>query len=206
MTAARRVHARRQPPSPAELHAVLGAHAGERFTLAPGLTDGPCPRGMRENAARGVVGQGDRDFAAAAAAVSALRMFDVPWMRCVAEGAPLGVGSGVAVSGRVLGFWWTNVCRVVRVLAEPRRRGFVYATLRPHLMAGEERFAVTTGPDGAVWFELTAYAKPAHALTFLGWPLVRAMQRRFARDAVAAIAAAVRMRAAVPANAASSRT
>lgn len=178
-----------RPPTAERLAARIARAAGEQLGVTPGSTDGACPRGMTTNAASARVGDGDRDFAAARVAVLRLAMFDLPWIRAFAA-QPVAVGTDVAVYGRVLGCWWTNVCRVTRVVDEPRGAGFVYATLRSHMMAGEERFAVELRPDG-VWFELVSHSRPSHTLARLGWPLVRAMQRRFARHAIAAIAAAV---------------
>ena len=175
-------------PSAARLRAIAAAAAHEELSVTVGSTDGACPAGMATNAAEGRVGDA-RDFAAAAAAVRDLAMFELPWL-AAAGAAPFAPGVGIAVSGRVLGVWWTNVCRVVRVVDEPDRQGFVYATLRSHMMAGEERFLVERRGDGT-HFVVLANSRPVHPLARVGWQLVRRMQRRFAQQAVGAIAATV---------------
>jgi uncharacterized protein (UPF0548 family) len=136
------------------------------------------------------IGTGERDFAAARAAVLALRMFELPWLAAAADG-PVRAGANIAVSGRVLGLWWTNVCRVVEVIDQKDRSGFVYATVQGHMLLGAERFAVERDADGAVWFEVLAHSKPLHPLARLGAGLVIEAQRRFAIDAGMVLAAAI---------------
>ncbi|MGE3171861.1 MAG: DUF1990 family protein [Planctomycetota bacterium] len=177
-------------PTGAWLSALARSRAAAPVSGVPDHLDGPCPHGMARNAGDGRVGAWPDDFTAARNALRALRMFEVGWMAAAGD-AEVGVGTNVAVTARVLGCWWGDVCRVTRVLDEPERAGFVYATLRGHRMLGAERFLVERRDD-AVWFELRADARPDAPLARLGWPLVRAMQRRFARDAVAAMARAVR--------------
>ena len=182
------VQARR--PDAAWLRARAAALCSEPLALPAGCTESRTPpAGMAANSARTRLGAGAAAFHAAADALFALRMFDLPWTAAADD--KVAVGSDIAVAGRVLGLWWTNVCRVTRVFDGDGRAGFVYTTLSSHLVHGEERFAVELAADGTVWFELFSYSRPAHALTRLGWPLVRAVQRRFARDAGAAMAQAV---------------
>ena len=55
-----------------------------------------------------------------------------------------------------------------------------------------ERFTVEwQGEDDTVWFEVFAFARPAHPLARAGRPFVRLVQRRFAADSFRAVAAAV---------------
>lgn len=178
-----------QAPDESRLRAALRASAKEPLGVEPGSTDGPCPDDLSLNAASVRVGDGAADFAAARRAVFELQMFALQWLRVAASGA-IAIGTDIALAGRVFGCWWTNVCRVVRVVDTPHAGGFVYATLRTHMMAGEERFVATLRDDG-VWFEVLAHARPVHALARSGWPLVRRMQRRFAAQAAQRVAAAV---------------
>jgi uncharacterized protein (UPF0548 family) len=121
-------------------------------------------------------------------------MFRQPGVRLVApEGEP-AVGAVVAIVAR-LGPWsWSNACRVVELINEsgpPRRFGFAYGTLPDHAVRGEERFCVERDADGVVWYDLLAYSRPGHWLFWLGYPVARLVQRRFARRSAVAMARAV---------------
>ncbi|MEU3015342.1 DUF1990 family protein [Nocardia asteroides] len=97
--------------------------------------------------------------------------------------------SGTAVAGTELtvrlrfgplGF--TAPCRVVYVLNEPDRRGFAYGTLPGHPLVGEELFAVEYDPaDDSVYGVITAFSQPGAWYVRLGGPVVRLIQRWFAR-------------------------
>lgn len=56
----------------------------------------------------------------------------------------------------------------------------------------EERFTVEWNRvDGSVWYDLYAFSRPWHPLARLGYPLGRALQKRFARDSKHAMVRAV---------------
>jgi uncharacterized protein (UPF0548 family) len=74
------------------------------------------------------------------------------------------------------------------------RFGFAYGTLHEHLECGEERFVVERMGDDSVWYELAAFSRPHHPLAWLGYPIVRWNQKRFARLSQAAMVRAVRER------------
>ncbi len=57
--------------------------------------------------------------------------------------------------------------RVVRLIDQPNRQGFVYGTLPGHPRTGEESFVVELLPDGAVTFTITACSRPATRLARL---------------------------------------
>jgi uncharacterized protein (UPF0548 family) len=72
------------------------------------------------------------------------------------------------------------------------RFGFAIGTLPVHAERGEERFTVEYHrADDTVRFEIHTFAGPAHRLVRLTYPLMRRVQRRFGREAVAAMQAAV---------------
>lgn len=52
-------------------------------------------------------------------------------------------------------------CRVIAVLDEPDRRGFLYGTLPGNPVQGEERFTVEHAPDGRVSFRIRSFSRPA---------------------------------------------
>lgn len=83
-------------------------------------------------------------------------------------------------------------CRVVSVVDEPDRRGFVYGTLPGHPEVGEERFVVERRADGALDLVVTAFSRPGSVLTRLGGPVGRAAQRVMARRYAAGLDAAGR--------------
>ena len=139
---------------------------------------------------------GDELFRRAKIAVERWAMFDgFSWLRLVRliPDVPPAAGAVVAVVARHLGFWSVNACRVVYVVDEPGRFGFAYGTLRGHAERGEERFLVErwAGAEGEeVWFDLLALSRPG-PLARLAAPLARGLQKRFARDAQAAMLRAV---------------
>jgi len=121
-------------------------------------------------------------------------MFDVDWVEVHPPGCPISPGINVAVLARVLGVWYLNACRIVYLIDETgavETYGFAYGTLPDHAEKGEERFTVTWDhADDSVRYEQFAFSRP-NLLTRLNYPLARTVQRRFARDALAAMARAV---------------
>jgi uncharacterized protein (UPF0548 family) len=94
----------------------------------------------------------------------------------------------VAVVVRHLGFWSVNISRLIYVIAEPSRYGFAYGTLACHAEEGEERFLVAHDPNtDEVWYDLFAFSRPKHALARIGYPISRYLQKRFARESLAAM-------------------
>src|SRR4029077_17849423 len=89
---------------------------------------------------------------------------------------------------RWFGLWSLNACRIVYVVDEDRpirRFGFAYGTLADHAESGEERFSIEwRRDDDSVWFDIRAFSRPVHWLARAGYPLSRALQRRFAREAM----------------------
>ncbi|MBT2457612.1 DUF1990 family protein [Streptomyces sp. ISL-86] len=72
-------------------------------------------------------------------------------------------------------------CEVVWTVYEPRRVGFAYGTLAGHPECGEESFMVSMDADGTVWFEVTAFSRPAAWYTRLAGPVIPFLQLRYAR-------------------------
>jgi len=64
-------------------------------------------------------------------------------------------------------------------------------TLSGHMLQGAECFCVEWDKtDGRVWYDLSSYARPQHWLAHAVFPAIRRLQRRFARDSLAALQAA----------------
>jgi uncharacterized protein (UPF0548 family) len=145
---------------------------------------------------RASLGEGEETFDRAVGALRAWKMFDIGWVRIFPPGAPIEVGTTVAVLASHHGFRSLNACRVVYLIYEDdgeiRRCGFAYGTLPEHGERGEERFTVEWRRDnGSVFYDLYAFSRPNSLLALLGYPLARRLQRRFARDSLRAMARAV---------------
>ena len=180
-------------PSQPRISRVLEAQRGAPFSYdrvgasreAPGEVPGYV---VDRNRVR--LGSGEEVFGRAVEALRAWRMFDVNWARLVPAGAPAEEGTTVGVLARHYGFWSLNVSRVVYGFEEDgavRRRGFAYGTLPEHAESGEERFAVEQHEDGSVFYDLYAFSRPNHPLAKVGRPVARGLQRRFARNSLAAM-------------------
>jgi uncharacterized protein (UPF0548 family) len=93
-------------------------------------------------------------------------------------GEPIGEGLAVALSGGFGPFNFVALARVVYAVEEKDRFCFAYGTLPGHPESGEEAFAVERDPaDGAVFVHITAFSKPAEAISRLGGPVTRLGQR-----------------------------
>jgi hypothetical protein len=101
----------------------------------------------------------------------------------------------VGVLGRHFGLCSPNACRIVYLIKEEAsllmRYGFAFGTLPGHVERGEERFTVEgQRAEDSVFYEVFAFARPAHPLARVGPPFVQLVQRRFAAASLRAMAAA----------------
>ena len=138
------------------------------------------------------LGEGRETFDRAVAALYAWKMFDLGWARVVPEGAPVEVGTTVAVLAKHYGFHSLNPCRISYTIEQDEgdlvRRGFAYGTLPDHGERGEERFTIEWHhEDDSVFYDLYAFSRPNQLLAKLGYPLARHLQHRFARDSLQAM-------------------
>jgi uncharacterized protein (UPF0548 family) len=183
-------------PSADDMRRFLAVQADLPFTYeAVGATAGTPPAGYVVDRTRVRLGEGEPVFRSAVAALRRWEQFDLGWVAAWPADTPIRAGEVVAVMGRAVGLWWLNACRVVSVVDEAgatSRFGFAYGTLPGHVESGEERFLVEwdRGDDG-VWYDILAFSRPNHALTRLGYPVVRRLQKRFGRDSAAAMRRAV---------------
>lgn len=120
------------------------------------------------------------------------RMFDQPRLQLIGGGQPPEKGLTVAVLAPMLGLWWLNLSRVVRIVDESEREGdrfgFVYVTLRQHVVRGQECFEIwRQRRTGEVSFRIEALSRPSRWYLWPGYPLMRRAQRRFAEGALAAM-------------------
>ncbi|HUG91829.1 MAG TPA: DUF1990 domain-containing protein [Planctomycetaceae bacterium] len=188
----------RRPTGPA-IGEFLERRRTARFTYADvgGTNHGP-PPGYTVDHNRIRLGTGPDLFAAACDALRAWDMFRIGWLELVPGGVPIEEGRCVAVLVRRFGVWSLNPCRIVYVVDESgpvERFGFAYGTLPGHIERGEERFTVEWNrADGSVWYDIDAFSRPQHPLARIANIYVRRLQRRFACDSLATMAAAVRRR------------
>uniref|UniRef100_A0A6N2LXQ7 DUF1990 domain-containing protein n=2 Tax=Salix viminalis TaxID=40686 RepID=A0A6N2LXQ7_SALVM len=56
-----------------------------------------------------------------------------------------------------------------------------------HLLAGEERFSIEIDEKNQVWYEVLSFSKPAHFLSFIGYPYVQLRQKFFAHQSSNAV-------------------
>ena len=184
-------------PSPATVETFLSAQRHRSFSYPEvGASRGRAPAGYNIDHNRAPLGSGEGAFVKAVAAINSWQMFNLEWCRIYPRGAPVEAGTTVAVLARHFGFWSLNACRIIYLLEErgPRHRyGFAYGTLAGHAEVGEERFSVEWDKvDGSVWYDLYAFSYPGHLMARVGYPLSRALQRRFAKGSKVAMVRAVK--------------
>lgn len=180
-------------PSPQFIHAFLEVQAKLDVTYpAVGATADNPPLGYVVDHTRLKIGSGQVAFTAAKDALQKWKQFRLGWVEQCWPETPIKPGQVVGVLGRFCGLWSLNACRIVYVMDEPRKFKFAYGTLPDHIESGEERFTVEwNDKDDTVWYDILALSRPNHFLTRLGYPLVRRLQRRFAKDSAAAMKRAV---------------
>lgn len=150
---------------------------------------------------RFALGRGIDFYEAARSGLFAWRHFEIPWLSLHGGSTSVREGQVVATLTRVFGLWFLNPCRVVyredgiasgdAARSSTRSATFAYGTLPGHVACGEERFALRHDPaTDEVVFEIFAFSRPAIALTRIGRPFMRRIQRRFAVDSANALARA----------------
>jgi uncharacterized protein (UPF0548 family) len=183
-------------PTSATIAQFLDRQREASFSYAEvGASRGDPPPGYAIDRHSDELGAGKLVFQAAREAISQLAMFDVGWVEVHKPDEALSRGMNVAVLARVLGVWYLNACRIVYLIDETgpvETYGFAYGTLPDHAERGEERFRVLWDhSNDTVRYEQFAFSQPNHILTRLNYPLARTVQKRFAKDALAAMRRAV---------------
>ncbi|HLJ93673.1 MAG TPA: DUF1990 domain-containing protein, partial [Gemmataceae bacterium] len=178
-------------PGPETIREFLAQQRELPLAYSPeGMTRGPAPGSYNLHQMRHRLGAGVDVFERARTALRSWIPFQQSWVRLDPVDAELKVGTVVAITGRVGPCWWLNACRVVYQIDEdgpPRRFGFANGTLPGHALRGEERLCVELAEDGEVFYHLLAYSRPRHWLAWLGYPLLRVVQRRFAEGSAASL-------------------
>jgi uncharacterized protein (UPF0548 family) len=175
-------------PSNARIQQLLDSWREAPFNYAEvGQSLGPTPAGYAANHGRIKLGNGEAAFNKGLEALRGWKMFDLGWLSLCWPDAEIEAGTTVAVLARHFGFWSLHPARIVflvdDVAAQMRRSGFAYGTLRGHGESGEETFIIEWHyADDSVWYDLRSFSRPGQLLTTLGYPIARALQKRFARE------------------------
>jgi uncharacterized protein (UPF0548 family) len=157
-----------------------------------GLTESQPPNGYIVDHNRLLLGHGESIWEGAKQAIREWRMFDLAWINLFPQSAPIEVGQSVAILIRHFGFYSLNAARIVYTIDEPDRFGFAYGTLEDHGESGEERFMVDRDPaSGDVCYDIKAFSRPNHSLAYLGYPIIRSLQKQFAAGSKLAMLRAV---------------
>lgn len=160
-----------------------------------GETAGTPPSGYTVDHTRVRLGSAEGVFASARLALENWQQFELTWLTALPAATPICEGRVIALVARSLGFWWLNACRIVYVIDEGwerKRFGFGYGTLPGHAGSGEERFMVEMDDKGTVWYDILAFSRPQGPLSHIGYPYLRYVQKRFARDSAEAMQTAVK--------------
>jgi uncharacterized protein (UPF0548 family) len=177
-------------PSPKRIQRVIDSSRNAPFNYAEvGQSLEQTPAGYASNHGRARLGYGDATFNKAVESLRNWKMFDLGWVSLCWPQAEIEVGTTVAALARHFGFWSLHPARIVFLIddddARMRRIGFAYGTLKGHGERGEEIFIIEwLRADDSVWYELRSFSRPGQPLTALGYPIARAMQKRFARESV----------------------
>ena len=139
------------------------------------------------------IGNGEQDFERAKQAVIEWKMFDFPWVELCWPTIPIEEHQNVAILIKHFAFYSLNAARIVYTIDDSDWFGFAYGTLEEHGESGEERFSVRLDREsGDVVYDIYAFSRPDHWLAYLGYPLTRMLQQRFAEDSKQAMFRAVR--------------
>jgi uncharacterized protein (UPF0548 family) len=175
------------------LAAVRGAppSSPHLLTVADGSLGTP-PKGFAHDLSRSEIGRGRHDFVAAREALQQWEQLDLGWVRVANPIAKIAPGELLAVEAHTSFLWSISFNRVTDVLDDPTRFGIMYTTTAFHIEEGQERFIIDFDSESeSVSYLIEAVSRPRHLLARVGYPLSRAMQRRFARDSHARMKRAV---------------
>jgi uncharacterized protein (UPF0548 family) len=190
-------------PSPETVQRFLAEQKNCRFTYsAVGDIEKTPPVGFVVDHTRVRLGNGEQVFNEARAIITRWGHFRLGWVEPSSSDIPLEQGQVVGVLARVFGVWCLNACRIVYVINTATnalsRSGFVYGTLPGHVECGEERFLIEWDQsDDSVWYDILAFSRPHHVLARVGYPVVRKLQKKFARDSAAVMQRDIRRAASV---------
>ncbi|KAG8660068.1 UPF0548 protein At2g17695 [Manihot esculenta] len=148
--------------------------------------------GFLSNHARVLVGSGLDTFEKGKSALQTWRHFGLNWA-FVDPKTPIQTGVKFCVCLKEFLPWVMMPLEVVYVKESKKSRktmpsfSFGSGTLQGHLLAGEERFSIEMDENNQVWYEILSFSKPAHFLSFVGYPYVQFRQKIFAHQSANAV-------------------
>lgn len=151
--------------------------------------------GYLVNHSRVLVGSGLETYEKGKAALQSWRHFGLNWA-FVDPKTPIQSGAKFCVCVKEFLPWVMMPLQVVYVKENTRAKtkkavaasfGFGSGTLQGHLLAGEERFSIELDENDQVWYEVLSFSKPAHFLSFIGYPYVQLRQKYFAHQSANAV-------------------
>jgi uncharacterized protein (UPF0548 family) len=162
-----------------------------------GATRATPPAGWRINHRRECLGAGRAIHERAVAALFSWTLLAVSGIEVVSPAPKVEPQADLALLSPHFGIWSVDFCRVIYVLrgapednGAVERTGFGYGTLPGHAVKGEERFSIEWhSATEEVWYDIYSFSQPSSLLVRVLAPVVRAAQRRFARDSLARAAA-----------------
>jgi uncharacterized protein (UPF0548 family) len=180
-------------PTPEAIEAVIAQSREQAYSYPDiGATQGMVtPTSLSTTYAmdhnRVQVGVGEAVFQQAQQALRQWRMCNLGWAEICGTRKSIEPGTVIACVPQMFGAWLINPCRVVYKIDESvngiTRFGLAYGTLPGHAAMGEERFLVEWHhADDTVWYDILAFSQPGHWLTRVGYPIMRAFQKRYGRD------------------------
>jgi uncharacterized protein (UPF0548 family) len=146
------------------------------FTVRDGVIPEETPIGFRRIAKSIQLGRGSAAFDRAKEGVRTWRGHKILGLRIFPTATPPTTSGTIVVT---LGSGVLSIaapCRIVTVIDEPSRFGFVYATLPGHPERGAESFIVTISDEDAVTFQIAALSTPGEMFTRMAGPLGRFVQ------------------------------
>jgi len=183
-------------PSVSAIRRFLESQSKLEFNYKPvGCTRHEPPPGYDVDHTRIRLGEGEKTFLKAKAALERWQQFQLAWTEPCWPDTPIAEGQSVAILVHLLGFWSLNACRIIYIVNEQGptiKVGFAYGTLPAHSESGEERFLVEWDRNGGtVWFEILAFSRPNGMLARLGYFYARQKQKQFREDAAKAMLMAI---------------
>jgi uncharacterized protein (UPF0548 family) len=168
-------------PTDAELDALLDDESEQELTYRDtGARFGKFPPGFRHDRWTEHLGAGPEVLARACDGLRRWEAHRAAGVLLTPATPELRAGTTLLVQTRVGPVHVVGGCRILHVVDEPGRFGFVYGTLPSHPEVGEEAFTVVDGDDG-VRFEVMAVSRWREPLVRMAAPLARAVQVRTTR-------------------------
>jgi uncharacterized protein (UPF0548 family) len=154
-------------------------------TLAVALTelDPSPPHEGKVRSLEETIGWGIKRFDRARLALRRLEQFKIP-STFVTPATHAAGGARTMVVGRRAGLWTVGPVEVVSYEEGETSVVCEIRTLAGHPLHGVERFELTRLPNGIVRLGIHAVSRPAVWWAWLGYPVVRWMQRSYRLDAV----------------------